>query len=252
MMNVNSNLNFANAVRIVNLPLPAAGGEAATKAYVDSLVENLSWKDEVNVASTENVNIATNGHIIDGVGLTEGRRVLLKNQTNGAENGIYVANSSGALARSADADTAAKLARAVVGVTSGNTNAGATYRLITNGTITLDTTVLTWDVFGGSVPVATAANVTTGTANNVFVTPLAMYTTVPRMVTETVGNGSATSFPITHNLNTLAVICEVYDATTGAKVIADLAATSVNVVTVSFATAPATNSKRVVIFGVPV
>jgi hypothetical protein len=65
--------------------------------------------------------------------------------------------------------------------------------------------------------------------------------------TATIGNGSSTSIAVTHNLNTRNVVVSVKDATTYTEVMPDIAATSVNVVTLTFATAPTTNQYIVTI-----
>lgn len=62
-----------------------------------------------------------------------------------------------------------------------------------------------------------------------------------------VGDGTNTAYTITHNLNSRDVIVQVYDNATYENVFVDTARTSVNVVTVTFATAPASNAYRVVI-----
>jgi len=76
----------------------------ATKAYADSIAQGLDIKASVKVASTTDYDFtATPGGIfVDGINITDGSRVLLKNQTNTAENGIYVWES-GQLVRASDA-----------------------------------------------------------------------------------------------------------------------------------------------------
>ena len=64
-----------------------------------------------------------------------------------------------------------------------------------------------------------------------------------------VGNGSSTSFAITHNLNSRDVVVNVYDNSTFDTVETDVVRTDANTVTVSFATAPSNNAYRVVIVG---
>lgn len=63
----------------------------------------------------------------------------------------------------------------------------------------------------------------------------------------TVGNGAATSFAITHNLNSTDVEVEIFEVSSGETVYSDVVRTSANVVTVSFATAPSSNQYRVII-----
>jgi hypothetical protein len=102
----------------------------------------------VRVASTGNVDIAVGGLLaIDGVTLSAGDRVLLKDQTTASRNGIYVA-SAGAWTRATDADTQAELLGATVTVSEGIANVTARFVQITTGTINVDTTT----------PAATAIN----------------------------------------------------------------------------------------------
>ena len=60
-----------------------------------------------------------------------------------------------------------------------------------------------------------------------------------------IGNASATSYTVTHNLNSKDVMVQLYDVSSDDTVIADVVRTSVDVVTVDFSTAPATNDIRV-------
>ena len=62
-----------------------------------------------------------------------------------------------------------------------------------------------------------------------------------------IGNGSATSYTVTHNLNSKDVIVQLYDVSSFDTVIADVVRTSVDVVTVDFSTAPTTNDIRVLV-----
>jgi hypothetical protein len=72
---------------------------------------------------------------------------------------------------------------------------------------------------------------------------------VARKVTATIGNNSATSFTVTHNLNTQFVSVTVFDATAFEEVFADVAHTNTSTVTVSFAAAPATDAYKVIVIG---
>tara|TARA_E500000075_G_C6880025_1_gene264087 strand:- start:304 stop:810 length:507 start_codon:yes stop_codon:yes gene_type:complete len=65
--------------------------------------------------------------------------------------------------------------------------------------------------------------------------------------TASIGNGSATSYTVTHNLNSFDVIVQLYDLSTYDTVYADVVRTSANVVTIDFTTAPTTNDIRVLI-----
>lgn len=84
--------------------------EAATKQYVDSVAEGLHVHASVMAATTASVDLNSPPATIDTVTLTNGMRVLVKNQTSAAENGIYVYNSASAiLERASDYDTAAEI-----------------------------------------------------------------------------------------------------------------------------------------------
>ena len=91
---------------------PTLALHAATKAYVDAAVEGLHVHPSVKAATTANIALATaveNGDTLDGVTLATGDRILVKNQTTTAENGIYVVAASGAPTRATDFDTAAEI-----------------------------------------------------------------------------------------------------------------------------------------------
>lgn len=76
-----------------------------SKQYVDATRLGLSTHDPCRVASTANINLTTGGLLtIDGVTLVAGDRVLVKNQTDSTQNGIYVA-AAGAWSRASDANT---------------------------------------------------------------------------------------------------------------------------------------------------
>jgi hypothetical protein len=62
-----------------------------------------------------------------------------------------------------------------------------------------------------------------------------------------IGDGNATSIAVTHNLGTQDVIVQLYDASSLDTVYADVVRTSTSVVTIDFASAPATNDIRVLI-----
>jgi hypothetical protein len=140
-----------NSQRITNVATPTSGTDAANKNYVDASITGLKWKDSVRVASTANVTVSSAPSSIDGVTLSANDRVLLKNQTSGSENGIYVFNgTASALTRAVDADTAAEILQAAVLVQEGSTNADTGWQCTTNAPITLGTTSLAFVQFTGS------------------------------------------------------------------------------------------------------
>jgi hypothetical protein len=139
--------------KITGLGTPTDAADAATKAYVDSAAQGIDWKASVRAATTGNITLASaleNGDTLDGVTLATGDRVLVKNQSTGSENGIYVVKVSGAPDRSTDADTGAELtSNFAVFVEEGTTNADQGYVLTNDGAITVGTTALTFTQFTG-------------------------------------------------------------------------------------------------------
>lgn len=110
-VDLGANLDAAT-YRIINLGAPDQANDAATKAYVDAAVEGLHVHEAARVAVNGNIAIATaleNGDTAGGVTLATGDRVLLKDQTNTAENGIYVVQASGQALRATDFDTATEI-----------------------------------------------------------------------------------------------------------------------------------------------
>lgn len=88
---------------------PSSGSDVATKAYVDSTDQGLDIKESCLVATESNINLSssTDPNPIDNVTITDGSRVLLKEQSDATENGIYVASTATdptTWSRSSDAD----------------------------------------------------------------------------------------------------------------------------------------------------
>src|SRR5499427_4043483 len=242
--------------KLTNLGAPVAATDAATKGYVDAAISGLAWKDTVRVASTANVNVATGGLVaVDGVTTVGGDRVLLKNQTAGAENGIYVA-AAGAWARSSDAAAAGDLLNAACFVSEGTTNADTAWVMTTNAPITVGTTSLTWVQFSGAGTYVAGGGLTltgntfdvgAGSGITVAADTVAVDTTViaTRAYVDTGSavahkyaaalTGTASPETVTHNLNTRDVQVVVYNgASPYTAVTVDWDAATVNTVTIRY------------------
>lgn len=260
MIDVQRSLDFGGVRKLLNLPNPTNAQDAATMSYVDSLVEGLAWKDSARVSTQGNVNLAAPGGTIDGVTMVANDRVLVRAQTAGAENGIYIWNGSAVpMTRSLDANTAPELEQAVVTVEEG-TSAGASFRQsVVN--FTLNTTTVTFGPFGtsagaastttaGVVQLATQAETDTGTDALKAITPatLAGSAYASKKFNATIGDGSATSITVTHNLNTRDLDIVVYrNSGNFDDVLVEVQRTSLNAIAILFDTAPAANAYRVVI-----
>jgi len=161
-----------NSQKITNLATPTDATDAANKGYVDAAVVGIDWKPSVRAATTAAITLASdleNGDTLDGVTLATGNRVLVKNQADATENGIYVVKASGAPDRSTDADTSAEItASFAVFVEEGTVNADSGWTLTNNGTITIGTSELAFTQFTGLGQV-TAGNGLTKTGNTLNV-----------------------------------------------------------------------------------
>ncbi len=120
------------------------------KAYVDSVASGLDVKDSVVVATTANITLA-NTQTIDGVSLSAGDRVLVKDQSTGADNGIYVVVSGGSWTRATDFDSNTEVTDGTFFfVEQGTTQADSGWVLTTNNPITVGTTALVFSQFSGA------------------------------------------------------------------------------------------------------
>lgn len=321
-----------NSQTITGLANPVNPTDAANKQYVDNSALGLDVKASVRVATTAAGTLATsfaNGQTLDGIVLATGDRILIKNQAAPAENGIYTVAASGAPTRSSDCNSVATyLTGAFTFVELGTVNAGASFVVQTQGTITPGTTSVTWAQFsggasssanniaGGSVgaivyqsatngttflagntaatdqvvvshgtgaaaqaptlsgaPAISAANMTgfptfnqntSGTAAGLSAT-LAIGSGGTNATSaagartnlgatgkyaQTFGDGSTTSYVITHNLGTSDVVVSTnYVGSPFQVVYCEVQITSTNTITLVFAVAPATNTLRVVVIG---
>jgi hypothetical protein len=257
-----SDLDFGGVARIRNLPSPVNADEPARLSDLNSAVEGLAWKDSCRVAAQTNLNLSSPGASIDGVTVSVGDRVLVKAQTNGFENGIYIWNGAAvSMTRALDTNTAAELEQAVTTVEEG-TSAGTSWRQSVVNFV-LDTDTVTWIQFGSAVgaasetssgiaEIATQAETDTGTDDARFVTPLKLnaWANKTRRAQATIGDGTSTQFDVNHNFATRDVVVQVYQASGNyEQVTCDVSLPSTNSARLNFAAAPAANAYRVVVMG---
>jgi len=119
----------------------------ASKAYVDSVAQGLDVKEAVYVATTENLDFNT-GFVpnvtIDGLVMQQFQRILIKNQTDASQNGIYIINESGAPTRASDANANDELnVGSFVFVANGTVNAGKGFVVTTMNSLGMGSVVWT-------------------------------------------------------------------------------------------------------------
>lgn len=134
--------------KITNLAEPAASTDAATKNYVDSVAQGLDVKASARAATTANITLSGT-QTIDGVSVIAGDRVLVKNQSTAADNGIYVV-ASGSWTRSTDANSWAELVSAFIFIEEGSTQADSGWVCTVNSGGTLGSTSVTFTQFSSA------------------------------------------------------------------------------------------------------
>ena len=157
---------------LTNVADPVSAQDAATKNYVDNVAQGLDPKGSCLVASTANITTLSGLLTIDGVTVSAGDRVLVKNQTAQAENGIYVASAS-AWARSSDMNTWSEVPSAYTFIESGSTQSDTGWVCTSNAGGTIDVTPIVWAQFSGAGSYTAGAGLTL-TGNEFSVTDTAV------------------------------------------------------------------------------
>lgn len=135
--------------RITSLADGTALSDAATWGQVQSLFNGQDNKANVRVATTANITLSGT-QTVDGVALVAGDRVLVKNQTTGSQNGIYIV-AAGAWSRATDADISAEVTSGLNVFVSAGGQAATLWFLATSDPITLGTTSLTFTQIGATI-----------------------------------------------------------------------------------------------------
>ena len=300
--------------KLTSLATPTVSTDAATKQYVDDVAQGLNIHAASYAATTANLN-ATYSNGSSGVGATltnagtqaafetDGTtppinsRILVKDQTAAAQNGIYTLTTVGSgstnwvLTRATDFDTPTEIAGGDFtfvdnGTTLANTGwvqvdevtsvgsdpiiwqqfSGAGTYTASNGVLLTGTNFtfaprsgygLATGASGAEIKLATtsglnlSSDLAVGAGNGISVltnTVAIDSTVVVSKYAANVGDGSATSYTITHNLGTRDVIVSVYEASGSyAEVICDVNHATTNTITLLFSVAPTLNQYRVVV-----
>lgn len=162
--------------------------EKAVKTYVDSTSTGLTFKNAVEVATTTAGTLATSfadSSTVDGVTLSTGDRILIKDQSDSSENGVYVVAATGAPSRATDFDTDEEVAGAVVPVKGGTVNADSAW-ICVGDSVVVDTDDITFSLFGG-------VKAGTGLSLTADVMSIDTATTVDLSTSQTLTNKTVTS-----------------------------------------------------------
>lgn len=172
------NNTFGGSNSFVLLPTssatPLTANELVNKSYVDTFVQGLTVKMSCDVATTANITLSGE-QTIDGV-LTSTSRVLVKNQSTQANNGIYT-SGAGAWTRTSDYDQSAEVAAGTfTAILSGTVNANTLWvQTTSNPTIGVSALVFSKLSSGGTGTVTSlsvvSANGFAGSVANATTTP---------------------------------------------------------------------------------
>jgi hypothetical protein len=156
---------------IINLATPTNANDAATKQYVDDVAQGLHTHDSCNAATDSTLATISGGTVtynngtsgvgatltttgsyttIDGVTLSNGMRILVKNEANTAHNGIYDRTSTTVLTRSTDFDTPAEMAGGDFTFVTAGTLYDNTGWVMTEPVTTVGTDPVLWAQFSGA------------------------------------------------------------------------------------------------------
>lgn len=244
----------AGGKQIVNGADGSAATDFVTLQQLQAMVRGLNWKLAVRVKSTGNITLSAPGATINGVSMVVGDRMLLNNQTTGAENGIYVWNGAAAAAtRAPDADSSAEMVGAAVYVTEGTVSPDTMWTQ-TIDPFTLGTTTPVFTQFGGGGASYLAGNglsLTSTTFAVVAGTGIIADGSSTRIDTAVVvrkyaANCAATTNPqsFPHGMGSADVEPMIREVSTGAIVGADVTVDTTNIV-VDFGGAPTAAQYRI-------
>ena len=250
--------------RVTGVGTPTTAGDAAEYSWVIGQVQaaaaGITSRPPVRAVATGNLTLSGT-QTVDGVALAAGDRVLATAQTTASGNGVYVV-AAGAWSRATAEDQASELtAGAMWLVTEGTTYAGTQWRQATTGTITVGTTNLSILQFsaGGGYTAGNGVTITGGViaiklpaSSGLVSDGTGLYldpAVAVRKYAATIGDGSATSYTVTHSLGTKDVTVSTRYVSSDAACEVDWTASSTTAITLTFASAPAASSIRVVVHG---
>lgn len=180
----------------VVVPTPVNSGDAVPKSYADAIAQSLSIKASVQEATAAALPANTyangaagvgatltgtaNGALtVDGIAVSLGDRVLVKDEATASHNGIYTVTAVGSgtapyvLTRSTDMNSAAQIPGAFTFVEQGAVNTAAGFTIASAGPFTLGTTAIPWTQFSGAGEITAGHGLTKAGNTLALATPVA-------------------------------------------------------------------------------
>lgn len=217
--------------KIESLGTPTASTDAATKQYVDDIAQGLHIHAPCIVASTDTLATMSSGTVtynngasgvgatltisgstltaIDGITLTTNDRILIKDESTDANNGIYVYTSSTVLTRADDFDTPTEMGGGDFTFIQQGTIYNDTGWVMTDPVTTVGTSTVNFVQFSGAGTFTAGAGLTlTGTEFSVNVDNLTtdisggnvVVKTSAQFTTPNIGAATGTSLTATGNV----------------------------------------------------
>jgi hypothetical protein len=168
---------------------PTSALQLAPKQYVDAVAQGLDVKASCKYATTANLAALNGIQVVDGQSTATGDRILVKNQNDAEENGIYIADDSDSWTRSLDMDEWSEVPGAFCFIEEGSTLADTAWVCTSDAGGTIGVTAINWSQFAGPGTFSAGTGLTlTGTTfsiTNTTVTPAA-YGAADKTLTATV------------------------------------------------------------------
>lgn len=160
-----------SGARLTGVAEPVASTDAATKNYVDNIAAGLHIHEAAHCATTNTLAVLSGGTVtyangtagvgatltlsagltaIDGHTLTNGDRILVKNEATQANNGMYVRTSATVLTRALDFDTGAEIGGGDFTFVENGTLYNNTGWVQTEEVVTVGTDIIIWQQFSGT------------------------------------------------------------------------------------------------------
>jgi hypothetical protein len=234
---------------ITNLPNATTTDMPATYGQLLNSINGTDWKASVRALAATNVSLS-GLQTIDGISLVAGERVAVTGNTTTTQNGLYSV-ASGAWTRTLDADatpnpdgTLKVTPSMSFMVEEGTTYAGTQWRLVTMGIISVGITGLSYSQIGAGTSYIQGSGISIiGSTISVD------KSLVATKYAGTIGDGTLTTFTVTHNLNTMDIVMVFRDASTNQVYETDWQPVTVNTASATFVTAPTSNQIRVTVHG---